>query len=154
MTEALFQSNLHSLPLVARGKVRDIYAVGSDRLLMIASDRLSAFDVVMDQPIPGKGRLLTEMALFLFGRLAPVVPNPVRGGTRVAFALPRESNIRLSVHDVQGRERLLLAEGAFAPGRHSLDWTAGGSQTLDPGLYFVRLQVSGRTLTQRFTVGR
>ncbi|MEY4071330.1 MAG: hypothetical protein RL721_1944, partial [Candidatus Eisenbacteria bacterium] len=96
----------------------------------------------------GDGSPVTEVML------APVVPNPVRGATRFAFALPRESNIRLSVHDVQGRERLLLAEGAFAPGRHSLDWTAGGSQTLDPGLYFVRLQVSGRTLTQRFTVVR
>ncbi|MBS1179889.1 MAG: Phosphoribosylaminoimidazole-succinocarboxamide synthase, partial [Proteobacteria bacterium] len=57
----------------------DNYAVGSDRLLMVASDRISAFDVVMGQPIPGKGRLLTRMALFWFARLAHVVPNHLSG---------------------------------------------------------------------------
>ena len=101
MTEALFQSNLHSLPLVARGKVRDIYAVGSDRLLMIASDRLSAFDVVMDQPIPGKGRLLTEMALFWFGRLAHVVPNHLTGEDPLSVVAPDE------VEQVRGRSMLV-----------------------------------------------
>ena len=67
MTAALHESSLHSLPLlIARGKVRDNYAVGDDRLLMVASDRLSAFDVVMGEAIPGKGQMLTEMALFWF----------------------------------------------------------------------------------------
>ena len=66
---ALFETNLHSLPLLARGKVRDNYAVGNDRILMVASDRISAFDVVMRQPIPGKGVLLTQMALFWFKKL-------------------------------------------------------------------------------------
>ncbi|HSI59787.1 MAG TPA: phosphoribosylaminoimidazolesuccinocarboxamide synthase [Ideonella sp.] len=79
MDHALYQSSLHSLPLVARGKVRENYAVGSDRLLMIASDRLSAFDVVMSEPIPGKGELLTRMALFWFDRLGHVVPNHLTG---------------------------------------------------------------------------
>ena len=79
MTEALLESRLHSLPLLARGKVRDNYAVGTDRLLMIASDRLSAFDVVMGEPIPGKGQLLTEMALFWFERLKDIVPNHLTG---------------------------------------------------------------------------
>ncbi len=79
MTEALLESRLHSLPLLARGKVRDNYAVGADRLLMIASDRLSAFDVVMGEPIPGKGQLLTEMALFWFERLQGIVPNHLTG---------------------------------------------------------------------------
>ncbi len=79
MTEALLESRLHSLPLLARGKVRDNYAVGADRLLMIASDRLSAFDVVMGEPIPGKGQLLTEMALFWFDRLKDIVPNHLTG---------------------------------------------------------------------------
>ena len=78
-TDTLFQSRLHSLPLLARGKVRDNYAVGGDRLLMVASDRISAFDVIMGQPIPGKGRLLTRMALFWFARLAHVVPNHLSG---------------------------------------------------------------------------
>ena len=75
----LLESRLRSLPLVARGKVRDNYAVGDDRLLMVASDRLSAFDVVMGEPIPGKGELLTRMALFWFDRLAHIVPNHLTG---------------------------------------------------------------------------
>ena len=79
MDDALYQSTLHSLPLLARGKVRDNYAVGEDRLLMVASDRLSAFDVIMGEPIPGKGALLTRMALFWFDRLATVVPNHLTG---------------------------------------------------------------------------
>lgn len=76
---ALFETHLHSLPLIARGKVRDNYAVGSDRILMVASDRLSAFDVVMDDPIPGKGELLTQMALFWFDKLSDIVPNHLTG---------------------------------------------------------------------------
>jgi phosphoribosylaminoimidazole-succinocarboxamide synthase len=79
MDLALHESTLHSLPLLARGKVRDNYAVGTDRLLMIASDRLSAFDVVMGEPIPGKGALLTRMALFWFDKLSHVVPNHLTG---------------------------------------------------------------------------
>ena len=76
---ALLESSLRSLPLIARGKVRDNYAVGDERLLMIASDRLSAFDVVMGEPIPGKGELLTRMALFWFARLGHIVPNHLTG---------------------------------------------------------------------------
>jgi phosphoribosylaminoimidazole-succinocarboxamide synthase len=75
----LLQSELHTLPLIARGKVRDNYAVGADRMLMVATDRLSAFDVVMGEPIPGKGRLLTEMALFWFAHLGGIVPNHLTG---------------------------------------------------------------------------
>ncbi len=75
----LHTSSLHSLPLLARGKVRDNYAVGDDRILMLASDRLSAFDVVLDQPIPGKGVLLTTMALFWFEKLGHICPNHLTG---------------------------------------------------------------------------
>ncbi len=71
MTSALHTSNLTSLPLLARGKVRDNYAVGDDRILMVASDRISAFDVIMGEPIPGKGELLTQLSLFWFDRLGP-----------------------------------------------------------------------------------
>ena len=71
MTTALHTSALTSLPLLARGKVRDNYAVGKDRILMVASDRISAFDVIMGEPIPGKGELLTQMALFWFDKLGP-----------------------------------------------------------------------------------
>jgi phosphoribosylaminoimidazole-succinocarboxamide synthase len=76
---ALLNSDLHSLPLLARGKVRDNYAVGSDRILMVASDRLSAFDVIMGEPIPGKGALLTRVALFWFDKLGGIVPNHLTG---------------------------------------------------------------------------
>ena len=71
MTSALHTSALTSLPLLARGKVRDNYAVGDDRILMVASDRISAFDVIIGEPIPGKGELLTHMALFWFDKLGP-----------------------------------------------------------------------------------
>jgi phosphoribosylaminoimidazole-succinocarboxamide synthase len=79
MTNALHTSSITSLPLLARGKVRDNYAVGNDRILMIASDRLSAFDVIMGEPIPGKGAILTQMALWWFGRLAHICPNHLTG---------------------------------------------------------------------------
>ena len=90
MPAALLQSTLHSLPLVARGKVRDNYAVGADRLLMVASDRLSAFDVVMGQAIPGKGELLTRMALFWFARLSHIVPNHLTGEDPESVVAPDE----------------------------------------------------------------
>lgn len=79
MTTAMLESTIQSLPLIAKGKVRDNYAVGEDRLLMVATDRLSAFDVVMSEPIPGKGEMLTRMALFWFGKLGHIVPNHLTG---------------------------------------------------------------------------
>ncbi|MES2975139.1 MAG: phosphoribosylaminoimidazolesuccinocarboxamide synthase [Pseudomonadota bacterium] len=78
-TSTVHTSSIKSLPLLARGKVRDNYAVGDDRILMVASDRLSAFDVIMGEPIPGKGALLTQMALFWFGKLGHVCPNHLTG---------------------------------------------------------------------------
>lgn len=90
MKPALLSSTLHSLPLLARGKVRDNYAVGDDRILMIASDRLSAFDVVMDEPIPGKGAMLTRMALFWFEQLKDVVPNHLTGDDPLSVVAPDE----------------------------------------------------------------
>ncbi|MEK9720159.1 MAG: phosphoribosylaminoimidazolesuccinocarboxamide synthase, partial [Quisquiliibacterium sp.] len=72
---ALYQSSLRSLPLLGRGKVRDNYAVGEDQLLIVTSDRLSAFDVVMSEPIPDKGKVLNQMSQFWFEKLADVVPN-------------------------------------------------------------------------------
>ena len=76
---ALFESSIKSLPRIGKGKVRDIYAVGSDKMLIVASDRLSAFDVVLPDPIPDKGRVLNEMANFWFGKLGHVVPNQLTG---------------------------------------------------------------------------
>jgi phosphoribosylaminoimidazole-succinocarboxamide synthase len=79
MATALHTSSLTSLPLLARGKVRDNYAVDDDRILMLASDRISAFDVIMGEPIPGKGVLLTQMALFWFKKLGHICPNHLTG---------------------------------------------------------------------------
>ena len=71
----LFESDLHSLPLIQRGKVRDLYAVDDAHLLMVATDRLSAFDVILPDPIPGKGRVLTAMSCFWFGETMNIVDN-------------------------------------------------------------------------------
>jgi phosphoribosylaminoimidazole-succinocarboxamide synthase len=98
---ALHESRLRSLPLLARGKVRDNYAVGDDRILMIASDRISAFDVVMREPIPGKGALLTKMALFWFDKLAHVVPNHLTGEGPASVVAPGERA------QVEGRSMLV-----------------------------------------------
>ena len=75
MSTPLFQSSITSLPLLSRGKVRDIYAVDADKLLIVTSDRLSAFDVVLPDPIPRKGEVLTAVADFWFARLGHIVPN-------------------------------------------------------------------------------
>ena len=79
MTPALYESSIKSLPLLGRGKVRDIYAVDDDKLLFVTSDRLSAFDVILPDPIPDKGRVLTQMADFWFDRLAHILPNQLTG---------------------------------------------------------------------------
>ena len=73
--DAIFETRIDNLELLARGKVRDIYAIGDAHLLIVATDRLSAFDVVFDQPIPGKGELLTEVSNFWFSRTAGLVTN-------------------------------------------------------------------------------
>ena len=75
----VYETSIASLPLVGRGKVRDIYAVGGDKLLIVTTDRLSAYDVILPTPVPEKGRVLTELANFWFGKLAPIVPNHLTG---------------------------------------------------------------------------
>ena len=76
---ALYESKISSLPRIGKGKVRDIYAVGNDKMLIVTSDRLSAFDVVLADPIPDKGRVLNEMANFWFSKLGHVIPNQLTG---------------------------------------------------------------------------
>ncbi len=102
---AVVHTSSLSLPLLARGKVRDNYAVGDDRILMVASDRLSAFDVIMGEPIPGKGALLTQMALFWFEKLGPnganICPNHLTGDAPESVVLPSE------VAQVTGRSMLV-----------------------------------------------
>jgi phosphoribosylaminoimidazole-succinocarboxamide synthase len=87
---ALFESSIKSLPRLGKGKVRDIYAVGNDKMLIVASDRLSAFDVVLPDPIPDKGRVLNEMANFWFGKLGHVVPNQLTGIDPESVVAPEE----------------------------------------------------------------
>ncbi len=79
MSAPLFESSIKSLPLIGKGKVRDIYAVGDDKLLVITTDRLSAFDVILPDPIPDKGAVLTAVADFWFGKLAHVIPSQLTG---------------------------------------------------------------------------
>jgi len=93
----LYESTLHSLPLLGRGKVRDNYAVGHDKLLIVTTDRLSAFDVIMSEPIPGKGRVLNQMANFWFARLGHVIANHLTDIAPESVVAPDE------LAQVQGR---------------------------------------------------
>jgi len=86
----LFESKLSSLKFLHRGKVRDIYAIGDDKLLVIQTDRLSAFDVVLPDPIPGKGAVLTALSNFWFARLAHVIPHHLTGITPESVVAPNE----------------------------------------------------------------
>jgi len=76
---ALHESNLSSLPFLHRGKVRDLYAVDAQHLLIVQTDRLSAFDVILDDPIPGKGKVLTAVSNFWFDKLQHIIPNHLSG---------------------------------------------------------------------------
>lgn len=101
MRAPLLTTSISSLPLVGRGKVRDNYAVSGNRLLMVATDRLSAFDVVLQEGIPGKGELLTSMALFWFEKLRSIVPNHLTGESPESVVTPAESE------EVRGRSMLV-----------------------------------------------
>ncbi|OOG28560.1 phosphoribosylaminoimidazolesuccinocarboxamide synthase [Thioalkalivibrio denitrificans] len=83
MTQPLYESHLTSLPLIHRGKVRDLYAVGEDHLLIVTTDRVSAFDVILPTPIPGKGEVLTRISEFWFRKLSDIVPNQLADMTLV-----------------------------------------------------------------------
>ncbi len=90
MTTPMHQSSIHSLPLLNRGKVRDIYAVDEQHLLIVTTDRLSAFDVVLPTPIPGKGEVLTAISDFWFDRLKDIIPNQLTGIPPEAVVAPQE----------------------------------------------------------------
>ena len=102
MPQALFESSIKSLPLLGRGKVRDIYAIDADKLLIITSDRLSAFDVVLPDPIPDKGKVLTQLANFWFDKLASILPNQLTGIDPETVVAPEERD--------QVRERGLVVK--------------------------------------------
>ncbi|MFN5445717.1 MAG: phosphoribosylaminoimidazolesuccinocarboxamide synthase [bacterium] len=94
---SLYQSKIASLPLLGRGKVRDNYAVGDDKILIVTTDRLSAFDVVMNEPIPTKGQVLNQMSDFWFSKLSHIVPNHLTGITPESVVAANE------VDQVRGR---------------------------------------------------
>ena len=131
---AVFETSLTSLPLLARGKVRDNYAVGTDRILMVATDRISAFDRVLPAPVPGKGAILTRMALFWFELVADIVPNHLTGQAPESVVAPGE------VEQVRGRSMLVkrlrpvpveaVVRGYLAgSGRREASRRPGGSAT-------------------------
>jgi len=97
----VFESSIRSLPLVGRGKVRDIYAVGDDKLLIVTTDRLSAYDVILPTPIPEKGRVLNELANFWFERLKSIVPNHLTGIDPETLVAPAERD------EVRGRSMVV-----------------------------------------------
>ena len=94
MPTTLLQSNLPGLELIHRGKVRDVYALPENRLLIVASDRLSAFDVVLPDPIPGKGEMLTQISNFWFEKTAHLVPNHLLD-VPLADVLPAGTDVKL-----------------------------------------------------------
>jgi phosphoribosylaminoimidazole-succinocarboxamide synthase len=137
---AVRETHLKSLPLIARGKVRDLYAVDRNRMLMVASDRLSAFDVVMKAPVPGKGRLLTQTALWWFRQLHHVVPN------HLTHHAPESVVAADEVEQVRGRSMLVkrltplpceAVVRAFVAGSGLKEYRASGTVCgipLPPGL--------------------
>ncbi len=90
MSDALFETTIKSLPLLHKGKVRDIYAIDDQRMLLVTTDRMSAFDVVMPTPIPGKGKVLTAVADFWFRKLAHILPNQLTGDDPESVVAPEE----------------------------------------------------------------
>jgi phosphoribosylaminoimidazole-succinocarboxamide synthase len=137
---SMLQSDLKSLPLVHRGKVRDLYAVGEDRLLVIQTDRLSAFDVILPTPIPGKGEVLTALSLFWFERLRHVLPNHLTGIAPESVVAPEERSQVAGRAMVVRRFQPLMIEAVvrgYLAGSAWKDYQSGGSVcgiALPPGL--------------------
>jgi phosphoribosylaminoimidazole-succinocarboxamide synthase len=103
MSAALLQSDIKSLPFLHRGKVRDIYAVGDDKLLIVQTDRLSAFDVILTDPIPGKGAVLTALSNFWLNKLQHIIPNHLTG-------VASESVVKTDADRAQVRDRAFVAK--------------------------------------------
>lgn len=137
---ALHTTSITSLPLLSKGKVRDVYEIGSDRLLMITTDRLSAFDVILPQPIPEKGIILNQMANFWFDRLAHVVPNHLTGIDPVTVVKPEEADQVRGRAVVAKRLKPILVEAVvrgYLAGSGWKDYQETGSVcgvALPPGL--------------------
>ena len=130
MVQALHQSTITSLPLLGRGKVRDMYAVGDDQLLIVATDRISAFDVILDDPIPGKGQVLTELTEFWLKKLAHIVPNHSTGTDPLDVVAPNERDQVVGRAVVVKRLKPILVEAVargYLIGSGWKDYQASGS---------------------------
>lgn len=130
MAQALHQSTITSLPLLGRGKVRDMYAVGDDKLLIVATDRISAFDVILDDPIPGKGQVLTELTEFWLKKLAHIVPNHSTGTDPLDVVAPNERDQVVGRAVVVKRLKPILVEAVargYLIGSGWKDYQASGS---------------------------
>ncbi|MBU3735515.1 MAG: phosphoribosylaminoimidazolesuccinocarboxamide synthase [Methylobacterium sp.] len=103
MTQPMLNSSLTSLPLINRGKVRDIYDVDADKMLIVTTDRLSAFDVILPTPIAGKGAVLTQIANFWFDKLAHIIPNHLTG-------IAPEAVVKDAAEHVQLGERAIVVK--------------------------------------------
>jgi phosphoribosylaminoimidazole-succinocarboxamide synthase len=136
----MYESSIKSLPLLGRGKVRDIYAVGNDKLLIVTTDRLSAYDVIMPTPIPEKGRVLTQLSNFWFGKLAHVVPNHLTGIDPETVVAPGEQEQVRGRSIVVKRMRPLPIEAVvrgYLEGSGWVEYQASGTVCgikLPPGL--------------------
>jgi len=127
---ALFETSIKSLPLISKGKVRDIYAIGDNQLLMITTDRLSAFDVVMQDPIPGKGIVLNQMANFWFEKLDGIIPNHLTGINPESVVNPNEVNQVIGRAIVTKRLKPIMVEAVvrgYLSGSGWKDYQATGS---------------------------
>ena len=130
MSNVLLQSSIKSLPLLARGKVRDMYAVGDDKLLIVASDRISAFDVILDDAVPGKGQLLTSVTEFWLEKLAHIVPNHSTGIDPATVVAPDERDQVVGRAVVVKRLKPILVEAVargYLIGSGWKDYQATGS---------------------------
>ncbi|HLU00307.1 MAG TPA: phosphoribosylaminoimidazolesuccinocarboxamide synthase [Burkholderiaceae bacterium] len=140
MVQALHQSTIKSLPLLGRGKVRDMYAVGDDKLLIVATDRISAFDVILDDPVPGKGEVLTRLTDFWLEKLAHIIPNHATGVDPQDVVAPEERDQVVGRAVVVKRLKPILVEcvaRGYLIGSGWNDYRASGSVcgiALPPGL--------------------
>jgi phosphoribosylaminoimidazole-succinocarboxamide synthase len=138
--KALLQSSIESLPLLGRGKVRDMYAVGEDKLLIVATDRISAFDVILDDPIPGKGQVLTALTEFWLERLGHLIPTHVTGIAPEDVVAPGERDQVVGRAMVVKRLEPILVEAVargYIIGSGWKDYQASGAVcgiALPPGL--------------------
>lgn len=147
--------SLEQFPLIHRGKVRDLYAVGEDRLLMVASDRLSAFDVVMAEPIPDKGRVLTAMTAFWLEEVADVVPNAVISmdpaviDAELGMTLPIETHGRTTLAHRAEMVPLECIVRGYLAGQAASEYAATG--TIHHMAAPAGLQLASRLPTPMFT---